>query len=217
LGERILYVPSLPASVFQSIYDAAGLENFSMMMYDHPGVIDGVLERGAELGIRMAEVYNDLYKGPVVHCCDDLGIKGSTLVSPDWLRQHIFPRMKRVVAAIEAGGKRLSYHTCGNVNAVVDDIVEAGAKLLEPLERLAGMDIAQVKRRHGGDLVLVGNGNYNIRQMGTLDEVRCDVRRCLDAGSPGGGYLFEYQITQTTALENCLAMMDEVTRFTPRA
>jgi uroporphyrinogen decarboxylase len=140
-------------------------------------------------------------------------MKGRTMVSPHWMREHLFGRIKRVADAIHDGGKYFSFHSCGNVNAVVPDLIEAGIDALNPIEVTSGMDLAEVKRLYGDRLVIMGNANANIVQMGTPDEVRAEVRRCLDDAAAGGGYLLCGGRTPATPTENMVAYFDEAKTY----
>ena len=57
---------------------------------------------------------------------DDLGFKTSTLLSPDTLRQHVFPQYKRIIDLAHQDGKRFLLHSCGNIFSVMDSIIETG-------------------------------------------------------------------------------------------
>jgi uroporphyrinogen decarboxylase len=57
------------------------------------------------------------------------------------------------------------------------------------LEPAAGIDLGEVKRQFGRDLVLIGNVDVGVLVQEDLDAVRHDVDRCLEQGAPGGGYM----------------------------
>ena len=214
LGRRTLFVPMVPASYLAVMYNTIGMENFSVIMYEKCQLIDAALERVMESAVKMTEVIHNECDVPVIHCGDDLGMKKTTLFSPQWLREHVFPRMKRVADKIREGGKYFSFHTCGNVTEIVPDLIEVGVQALNPLEITAGMDLAEMKKNYGDKLVLIGNAHANIVQLGSPEEVRAEVRRCLDDAAGGGGYFLTGGITQATPVENALAYYDEARNYT---
>ncbi|MEN6404193.1 MAG: uroporphyrinogen decarboxylase family protein, partial [Armatimonadia bacterium] len=61
---------------------------------------------------------------------------------------------------------------------------------LHSIDPMAGMDIAEVKRRTYGKLGLMGNVQCNLLQDGPLEAIRRSALYCLRHGSPGGGYVF---------------------------
>lgn len=203
----------VPASYLAVLYNTIGMENFSIIMFENGELIDAALEQVTDDAVEMTGVIHNEYDVPIIHCGDDLGMKGTTLLSPQWLREHVFPRMRKVADAIRAGGKYFSFHTCGNVTEIVPDLINAGVEALNPIEITAGMDLAEMKREYGDRLVLIGNANANIVQLGSPGEVRAEVRRCLDDAARGGGYFLTGGITQATPVENALAYFDEARNY----
>jgi uroporphyrinogen decarboxylase len=96
------------------------------MLYDEPDLVAQVFARWGQ------KVY-DYYKsviglegvGAIFHA-DDLGFETSTLLSPDALRQHVFPWLKKYAALAHEHGKMFRYHCCGNVytTGVIEDLIE---------------------------------------------------------------------------------------------
>ena len=214
LGDRILFMPAMPVSQLESTYHTIGIENFCIIMYDYSEVLDEALERNMHWALECVEVLNNIYDGPVIHAGDDMGMKGRTLFSPVWLRQHVFPRMKVVADKIKQGGKYLNFHSCGNVTEIIPDLIDVGIDSLNPIELTAGMDLKQVKQQYGDKLVVIGNADTNILQMGSVEDVRKEVRRCLDDAAGGGGYFLNGAITQVAPVENLLAYFDEARSYT---
>lgn len=213
LGDAILFIPMLSACSLESMYHSVGIENFCLMIYEAPEAVDEALERNTRRAEQIIDVVNAEYDGPVIHSGDDLAMKGKTIFSPAWLRAHIFPRLARVAARIHAGGKFFSFHSCGNVAQVLPDLLALGVDALDPLEHTAGMDLAELKRLYGDRMVLIGNADANVVQMGTPEAVRAEVRRCLDEGAPGGGYFLSGGVTQATPVENLLAYFHEARTY----
>ena len=129
------------------------------------------------------------------------------------MRAHLFPRIQRVADEVHRGDKYFSFHSCGNVTAIIPDLIEVGIDALNPIEITAGMDLRQVKELYGDQLVIVGNANANIVQMGSVDEVRAEVRRCLDDAAAGGGYMLCGGRTPATPVENLVAYFDEAKTY----
>ncbi len=75
------------------------------------------------------------------------------------------------------------------------------------------MDLAELKRLYGDRMVLIGNADANVVQMGTPEAVRAEVRRCLDEGAPGGGYFLSGGVTQATPVRNLLAYFHEARTY----
>ena len=77
---------------------------------------------------------------PPDHCieagflADDIAYKSGPLLSPTWMRTHYFPRLARTVAAAHERGITVLFHSDGNLNEILDDLIEAGIDGLIPLK-----------------------------------------------------------------------------------
>jgi uroporphyrinogen decarboxylase len=81
-------------------------------------------------------------------------------------------------------------HTDGNIMPIIDQMVECNPHALHSLDPQAGIDIAEVKRRYGRKVCLIGNVNCGLMDTGTDEEVRESARYALKHGMPDGGYIF---------------------------
>jgi hypothetical protein len=104
-------------------------------------------------------------------------------------------------------------HSCGSVWAFLDDFVEAGFDILNPVQCSAAcMDAAELKREYGDKLTFWGGAvdTQHVLPFGTPDEVRAQVRERLQTFGPGGGFIFDaiHNIQAKTPEENLLALFD---------
>jgi uroporphyrinogen decarboxylase len=67
------------------------------------------------------------------------------------------------------------------------------------------VDIAEVKRRVGKKVCLIGNVNCALLDTGTDEQVRESARYALRHGMPGGGYVF--------ATSNCIYTGMDLARY----
>jgi uroporphyrinogen decarboxylase len=81
-------------------------------------------------------------------------------------------------------------HTDGNIMPIVDQLVQTRPHALHSIDPQAGVDIAEVKRRYGGQVTLIGNVNCGLLDTGTEEQVVENARYALRHGMPGGGYIF---------------------------
>ncbi|MBD3243215.1 MAG: hypothetical protein GF331_21680 [Chitinivibrionales bacterium] len=122
--------------------------------------------------------------------CSDYCFNSGPYLSPSMFSDIITPRLKRLIQGYRALGLYTIKHTDGNLMPILDDLVEAGPHALHSLDPMAGVDIAEVKRRVGDRVCLVGNVNCALMQTGTDDEVLESCRYAMTHGSAGGGYIF---------------------------
>jgi len=163
------------------------------------------LANNIEFAEALMDKLNDLYKdfwsnflgavGPyveTVYFTDDIGGQQSMMISPDTFRQLVKPRLASLIDHIKSEADvKFMYHTDGTVTPVIEDIIEMGVDILNPIQTSAlGMDTAVLKELYHGRLCF--HGAIDVQQMlpfSTPEEVRYDVaRRIYDLGR-GGGYI----------------------------
>ena len=113
-------------------------------------------------------------------------------LSPKVFNEFVRPYDQRLIDIAKRAGKLVMYHDCGLGNALLESFADMGIDYLEPLNpKTASGDIdpADAKRRIGDRVCLRGGFNHELLSHGTGQEIREEVRNCLEALSPGGGYI----------------------------
>lgn len=150
----------------------------------------------------------------VVVEADDLGGQQSPLMSPRTYRQVIQPRHQRLFSFIKAQAPvKLFYHSCGAVRRLIPNLIETGIDILNPVQiSAADMDLHELKREFGRDLVFWGGGVDTQQVLGTATpaEIKDHVRRNIEALAPGGGFVFAavHDIQANVPPENIVAMWE---------
>ncbi len=145
---------------------------------------------------------------------DDLGTQESLLISPKMYRKILKPIHADYISFIKQHTKaKVFFHTDGDVCNLVDDFIEIGIDILNPIQTSAGKmaDLAALKQRCHGRLVLCGAiDTQRILPYGTPEEVQAEVRRVIRLLGPGGGYMLAsvHTIMDEVPPENILAMVD---------
>jgi uroporphyrinogen decarboxylase len=145
---------------------------------------------------------------------DDLGGQNAPLMSPKTYSSLIQPRHKRLFSFIkEQAPVKIFYHTCGAVKRLLPDLVEAGIDILNPVQiSAAGMNLGELKREFGRDLVFWGGGvdTQGLLGTGTPGEIRAHVRQNIELLAPGGGFVFAavHDIQANVPPENIMAMWE---------
>jgi uroporphyrinogen decarboxylase len=209
LGEVFL-VPGIAGPRLMSIYGEVGLEAFSYILADCPGIVAELLERNTVKAITLAESIPDDHDLLVGMLGDDIAFNTGPLLSPTWLKTHYFPRLARVIAAWHGKGIKVLFHSDGNLNLILDDLVEAGIDGLNPIEVLAGMDIAEIHQRHPHLFLAGGIDVSQLLPFGSPQEIKETVKRAIDAAE--GRILIgsSTELNNDVPLENYLALREAV-------
>jgi len=122
--------------------------------------------------------------------CADYCFNEGPFLSPDQFAEFVAPYLKRLVAGYREQGYYVIKHTDGNIMPIVDQLVDAEPHALHSLDPQGHVDIAEVKRRHGDRVCLIGNVSCAALDTGTDEDVVESTRYALRHGMPGGGYIF---------------------------
>lgn len=209
LGE-VFYFPGIPGPSLQGIFGEVGLEAFSYYLADCPDIIEALLERNTLHAVRWIRHLPEDHGIEAGMLGDDIAFKTATLVRPAWLRKHYFPRLARVIAAHHARGIKVLFHSDGNLNAILDDLVAAGIDGLNPIEVLAGMDVAVIHRRHPRLFLCGGIDVSQLLPFGTPQQVRDAVRRAIEAAEGRIMIGSSTELNNDVPLANYLALRETV-------
>lgn len=122
--------------------------------------------------------------------CADYCFNTGPFLSPALFSEFVAPYLAELIQGYRDMGFFSIKHTDGNIMPIIDQLVEAGPHALHSLDPQAGIDIAEVKRRYGDRVCLIGNVNCGMLDTGTDEQVIESARYALKHGMPGGGYVF---------------------------
>ncbi|MHB1356335.1 MAG: uroporphyrinogen decarboxylase family protein [Anaerolineae bacterium] len=187
-GNDIL-IGSIVGDTTWSIENMRDWEQFALDLVDNPKAIHVAAEEKTQRAItafrRLAEAGADF-----IHIVNDIAFNSGTFISPAQCREFIIPYMQRQVQAVRDLGVIPFIHTDGNIIPIMDDYLSVGAACFQSVDPMAGMDIAEVKRRCHGRMALMGNVQCSLLQDGPEEAIRESALYCLQHASPGGGYIF---------------------------
>jgi uroporphyrinogen decarboxylase len=122
--------------------------------------------------------------------CADYCFNVGPFLSPGQFSEFVTPFLAQLCTGYRDMGYYVIKHTDGNIVPIVDQIVACRPHALHSLDPQAGVDIAEIKRRYGKQICLIGNVNCGLLQTGTDEQVIASARYALQSGMPGGGYVF---------------------------
>ncbi|MCC7208719.1 MAG: hypothetical protein IT323_15535, partial [Anaerolineae bacterium] len=190
-------------------------EAFAMALYDDPALVKAVSDKIAEIHVPMARTLLDMDWVGGLWGSDDMGFRSGTLAAPKHLRQYVLPHHKRLAQMSHDAGKIYLLHSCGKLDAIMDDLIDdVGIDGKHSYED-AIMPVGHFKRKYGDRIAILGGIDIDVLTRRTEDEVRAYVRRVLDECMPGGGYVLGTgnSVANYVPARNFLAMIDEGQRW----
>ena len=143
-----------------------------------------LLDALVEYQVALIERWGSLGGVDAVFLTDDWGSQRSLLISPETWREVFAPRYRRLFRAAHDADLDVIFHSCGNVAAIIGDLVDLGVDVIDPLQSEA-LDLAWVAREFGGQVAFAGGLPEQTLPALTPAQVRDAVRRLVDLlGAP---------------------------------
>jgi uroporphyrinogen decarboxylase len=154
----------------------------------------------------------------VLMVADDFGFQKQTMVSPQMFREQLKPYLKKMVAHIKSRTSvKVGIHSCGSVYSLIDDFIDIGLDILNPLQSNAkDMEADKIKNKTKGKLALWGGiDTHEVLPNGDAGEVRKEVEKKISIYKRGGGFIFsaDHNILIDVPPENILVMYEAAHEF----
>jgi uroporphyrinogen decarboxylase len=204
------HMVSIGFTLFERAWSLVGMEELMMYFITDPGFVHELLKKITEYNI--AVIRKAVALGvDCVHFGDDWGSQHGPLISPAMWRDFIKEPFRETCTAAKEAGLLVSLHCCGNVEAIMEDIVECGVDVFDPFQPEA-MDVWKLREQYRGRMAFWGG--LSVQQTmpyGTPNEVRAETRRLISKMAPGGGYILApaHALTGDVPLKNIEAFLEE--------
>lgn len=192
----------------------------------NPTYIKEIFDYQTEIAIKNLSLYQEAVGNKIQAIYvsgTDFGTQNSELTSPKVFRDIYKPYYTRINRWIHDNTNwKTFYHSCGSIVNLLDDFVEMGVDILNPVQCSAkGMNPEFLKNNYGDKLVFWGGGidTQDTLPFGRPEQVREQTLERLKIFSKEGGYIFNpiHNIQAETPMDNLRAMFDAVNEFNERA
>ena len=181
-----------------------------------------VFERQCEIGLHNLEKVSHLVGDRIAAVFitgTDFGTQSGPFISPKSYRDLYKPFHKAVNDWVHTHTPWKTFiHSCGSVAVFLNDFIEAGFDILNPVQTsAAGMDPRILKEDFGDRLTFWGGGvdTQSTLPFGTPEQVREEVRQRMEVFGNGGGFVFNtiHNVQAGVPLENLTALYQAVADF----
>ena len=121
------------------------------------------------------------------------GDASTTVISPDIFNTFVAPYDAPLISSAHKAGQRISYHTCGGMMPILEDIASMKPDAMETFSPPAmGGDtiLEEAKHRIGDKVCMIGGFDQFHFFTGCSEaETRREVRRCFEAAGNNGGFI----------------------------
>jgi len=207
-GKDYGIIGAVACSMLEGAWYLRGLENLLLDLASNLDFVDDLLDHTMEHSLVLSR---ELVKMGVdiLWWGDDFSMESGPLMAPDLFRRLLIPRYAKVFTELRDIDRnvKIAFHCDGQVAWALDDLVEIGVEIINPLQPDVN-DVAEVKRRYRDKLSVWGNvDTRTVMSEGRAADVVEEMKKVIATLSPGGGHILSSNHTiQATprALENTL-------------
>jgi len=202
------------ASVLQHPSFLRGIDNLMLDMASQPEMAHYIMDRFTEFYLGYFDRMLTAAAGRVdiLRQADDLGTQRGLFFSAEMFRTFMKPRIAKLVDLAHSHSVKFMFHSCGAIRPLIEDLIEIGVDILDPLQAAAeGMDPQELKDCYGDRICLHGGiCTQYLLPRGTPEEVRAEVRRRIGILGKGGGYILApcHVLQLDVPTDNILAMSE---------
>jgi uroporphyrinogen-III decarboxylase len=188
----------------------------------YPDYVKEVYEYITEIALANLKLYKQAVADKIqviTVCGTDFGTQRGEFISHDMFREFYKPYFKKVNDWIHKNTSwKTFYHSCGSILNIIDDLIESGMDILNPVQCSAkGMDPVMLKEKYGNRITFWGGAidTQKTLPFGTAWEVKKETMERLEIFSKNGGFIFNatHNIQQNTPVENILAYFSALHEF----
>ncbi len=151
-----LVVAGIPG-VFNMARELMGEEVACTACYDQPELWHDLSETLRRTATRVLKHLVALTPLDQLSVHEDFAGKSGPLIGPKHIREFMQPHYRAAWEIAQGAGARIfQLDTDGNINSVVDALLDCGLTSILPMEPAAGMDIVALRAKYGKRLALVG-------------------------------------------------------------
>jgi uroporphyrinogen decarboxylase len=197
------------------------MDNFLMDIYCDPEnveeLLDQLLSRHLATLEKVCNAVGDVVD--IIRFGDDLGMDTGMFMSKDHYRKLFKPRHAQLCDYVHKHSSMHTFlHSCGSIYPIIDDLIDAGFEILNPIQTSARQMEPAVLKKEFGDSITFWGGGCNTRTVlnrSTPQEVYDYTYRTIETFAPNGGFVFnqEHNIMPDVPPENIVAMYKAVRDF----
>lgn len=163
-------------------------QQYLIELYQNPKLVNEIHRISEEYHLAMTKKAIDL-GADIIALVDDYAYRDKMFISRDKFEEFCLPSIKRMSELVHSRGRHLLFHSDGNLDEVLDLIIDSGIDFLHPVEPGA-MDIKKVYEQYCDKVVICGNLDCaHTLTFGTEDEVRKEALQLLKNIAPQGRYV----------------------------
>jgi len=200
--------------IFEQLRMLTGFEALAVKSIEEPDLVEDIIRRVAVVDQAALEKIAAHPSVGAVFYADDLGFNTGLMLSPGWMREHIIPVDKRIAEIVHKQSKPFLFHTCGKVDALMEDLIEVVKIDARHSFQDNAYPVEEEYRKYHDRISILGGLDLDLLARATPERVRARTRQILEACSDGGYCMGSgNSVTNFCKPENYYAMIDETRKW----
>jgi len=191
------------------------LEDWFMAHILYPQYVKERYEMQTEIALKNLQLYKEAVHDRIqviVISTTDFGSQNNEMISPDMFREFYKPYFARLNNWVHNNTNwKTFFHSCGSIINLIDDFIECGVDILNPVQCSAScMDPLTLSEKYGHKIVFWGGAidTQSTLQFKGIEAVTEEAKSRLEIFSKANGFIFSavHNIQPLTPPENILAL-----------
>ena len=176
--------------VFSDIRDLLGYEEALIALITEQEYVAQLLNRVIEYNRTLAKIAYEKFHICILGTTDDIAGTQGLIFNPKIFFNFLGPKFREVIKGFKDIGYYCIKHCDGDIMSVLEYWIDSGIDCIDPIDPLAGMDLAFIKQKYGDRVCIKGNVDCTKALVyGTKQDVEDEVKACLEKAAYGGGYI----------------------------
>lgn len=177
---------NVPGAWQGSYYFIAPFESLLEWLLTESEAAKAVIDACAAYSLEAARVLLDAGVDGII-AASDLGTGTSLLMSARLIREFVVPWMRDMAELCHQYGALFHLHSHGHIEQIMDDIVDAGVDIVNPIGPTDNNDLAMFKARWGDRITLHGGISSTVADMSD-EQMRAHLESVMETGRKGGRF-----------------------------
>ena len=160
-----------------------GIEQHLYAFYDKPKVMHAMNQDLLEYNLRVLDQFSKICRPDFMTFVEDMSYNNGPMISKSFFDEFLTPYYKKIVPKVEENGIIPFVDSDGDISKMVPWFAEVGVEGFLPLEKQAGIDIVELRKRHP-KLKIIGGYDKMVMSKGEL-EMRAEFERILPVMKQG--------------------------------
>ncbi len=176
---------------FELMHPVCGHENLLIGMALDPDWIQDMVKVYSDSIINnLEELFAAEGKPDGFYFFEDLGFRERPFFSPSMYRELIKPGHARLFDFAHSCGCKVMMHSCGFIEPLLPDVIDAGLDCLQGMEAKAGMDLARIHANYGDRIAFCGGVDARVLIANDRSRIDAELKaKVAPVFAAGGGYI----------------------------